>query len=366
VIADLLRRVGRAARVEDKRAAIDAFMVSHPETPILDDDGLVHFVFRGEVDDLMVQGNMEPWERQRPMFRIAGTDFHYRSVDLEPGGRFEYAFAVFDDVRVDPRNPRRSEIDGEMRSVLTTSGFAEAEHLAEPTGPRGRIEKLAWKSEIIGDEREVQVYLPAGYDDGLDRYPLLMIYGAQGALELGLWNHTLDNLVGHGVEPLVVAFVPGGHWSETGSRLDEFTRAIAGELLPSLDGKYRTIGAEHRALMGNSFAGWFAFGLVIERPDLFSKAATQSPVYGTGRRDPLIELIAAAEKTEQTFVIQWTRHEHRDPEGRTAGQLLEATLQEKGYEPAVHEIPGGVGWNTWRQNTDHLLKSLFPSVGASQ
>jgi outer membrane protein assembly factor BamB len=358
IIADLVQRVEQA---QDKRVPVDTFMAAYPDTPVLDDDDLVHFIFRGEVDDLMVLGNMEPWEREQPMHRIEGTDLYYRSVDLEPGGRFEYAFAVFDDIRLDPLNPQRSEIDGRERSVLTTRGFGEAKHLAEPAGSRGRIDKLAWDSEIIGDEREVQVYLPEGYDESADRYPLLMFYGAQGALEHGLWSHTLDNLVGRSVEPIVVAFVPSGHWSESGSRASEFIRAMADELIPLLDGTYRTIATpEHRALMGNSFSGWFVNRLVIQRPDLFSKAATQSPVYGTGRRDALIELIDATDKTDLTFVVQWTAHEYRDPEGRTAGELLRATLQQKGYEPVANEIPGGLGWPTWRQTTNGLLESLFP------
>ena len=117
--------------------------------------------------------------------------------------------------------------------------------------------------------------------------------------------------------------------------------------------------------MGNSFSGWFAYGLVIQRPDLFGKAASQSPVYGSGRRDRLIDLIRASDKAGQTFVLQWTGHEYRDQEGLTAGELLRSTLQQKGYEPVANEIPGGSGWGTWRQHTDRLLESLFPAGKAS-
>ena len=66
----------------------EAFLAAHPDVPILDDGDLVHFVFRGDVDDLMLKGNMEPWERERPMARLPDTDLYFRTVPLEPGGRF--------------------------------------------------------------------------------------------------------------------------------------------------------------------------------------------------------------------------------------------------------------------------------------
>lgn len=295
------------------------------------------------------------------MHRIAGTDFYFRTLTLEPGGRFEYAFAVFDERRLDPLNPRRTASEGHERSVVTTRGWSEAAHLREPEGARGRIEKLTWKSELIGDEREVRVYLPPGYDDGAERYPLLLFYMGDGALEYSKMDHTLDNLVGKSVAPLLVAYVPQGHFSETGSRAPEFMQAIAAELLPLLDGRYRTlVRPEDRAIMGNHFAGWFAFYYAIARPDLFRKAATQSPVYGNDARDRVPELIAESERADYVFVVEWTAHDYRDPEGLTAGQLLKEALVKKGYEPVASEIPGGSGWTTWRQSTDRILEALFP------
>ncbi len=362
-IGELVRRVEAAA---DKGRVIDEFMAAHQEYPVLEGDDLVHFVFRGAVDDLTLVGNTEPWERERPMHRIDGTDFYFRSMALEPEGRFEYTFGVFDERRLDPLNPRRSILDGRQRSVVTTRGWSEATHLREPEGDRGRIEEFTWKSDIVGDERQVQVYLPAGYDESEQRYPLLLFYHGGEALEWGQLDRTLDNLTGKSVAPLIVAFLPRGESAETSSGAPQFVQALAGELLPALDRSYRTRARpEDRAMMGNHFAGWFAVHVVIQRPDLFRKAATQSPVYSNWGRAPMLELIEKSAKADHDFVIEWTDHEYRDRQGLTPGQLLEEALVKKGYAPVAHQIPGGLGWPTWRQTTGRILESLFPQAALS-
>lgn len=356
ILAALARDVAAA---DDKAAAIDAFMAAHPDVPILDDGDLVHFVFRGDVDDLMLKGNMVPWERERPMSRLPGTDFYFRTMSLEPGGRFEYTYAIFDEFRLDPLNPRKSAIEGQERSVVTTRDFVEAGHLQRGDRPRGRIETITWKSPIVGDERDVQVYLPAGHD-ATQTYPLLMLYGSQGALEWGRLDRTLDNLVGSSVAPLIVALVPSGHFSESGSGAPDFIRALETELLPLLERYGISPAPADRAMMGNGFAGWFVSYVVVSRPDLFGKVATQSPIYGDAHKARLLDLIATADPAGLEFFIAWTPHETRMPDGGTIGQLLESALVERGYAPVTLEMPGGAGWGTSRQHTDQLLETLFP------
>ncbi|MCP4663697.1 MAG: PQQ-binding-like beta-propeller repeat protein [bacterium] len=360
-IAELARKLEGA---ENKRQVIDEFMASHREFPILEGDELVHIIFRGDVEDLMLAGNMSVWEREVPMHRLGSTDFYFRSMDLEPGGRFEYAFAVFDETRLDPLNPRKSTIGDRERSLLTTRGWREPAHLRESEAERGRIEKRTWRSEILGDEREVQVYLPPGYDESADRYPLLLVQNGDEALKSGLMDRTLDNLIGKSVAPLVVAFMPQGHFTELGSRAPEYAQAIAEELIPLLDSDYRTVARpEARAVVGTSFTGWMSFYLVFERPGLFHKAATQSAIYGNDDPDMLLQTIEKHEMDDQVdldFYINWTPHEFKDQEGRFPGRLLAETLEKQGFKPVTQEVAGGSGWGSWRQTTDRVLEALFP------
>jgi len=281
-LRELVRHVQQA---EDKRPLIDDFLAAQKEFPILDGD-LVHFVFRGETEDLALAGNMLPHAEQLPMHRIEGTDFHFRSLALEPGGFFIYSFALFDQRQLDPLNPRRFTIPVQEHggftvqehSVLTTPGWQEPAHLRPGAGPRGRIEKLPWKSEILGDAREVRVYLPPGYDEREGRYPLLVVHLGNHALRWGKMNHTLDNLIGKSVAPLVVAFVPRGYAvPELYSAAAEYSRALAEELVPLLDENYRTLARpEARGVMGASSGARVSIYAAFRQPGVFGKVAVQS------------------------------------------------------------------------------------------
>lgn len=64
-------------------------------------------------------------------------------------------------------------------------------------------------------------------------------------------DHTLDNLVGGTVAPLVVAFVPRQEYSSYGSAIGKFKQAVAQELVPLIDAGYRTIAEPAaRGVMG--------------------------------------------------------------------------------------------------------------------
>ncbi len=219
LLGDFVRKLRTA---DDKSRLIDEFLAAHPEMPILDEN-LVHFVFRGAVEDLGLGSDFSPVEM--PMHRVEGTDFYYRSVALDPGARYEYYYSVFGEIRLDPLNPHRFDIGGQEVSVVATLGWRESPFLEKAEGPRGRLEVLVWKSELLGTEREVQVYLPAGYDESQNRLPLLVVHGGDEALARGSMKNTLDHVVGQSVAPLIVAFVPQADWNESLSGIAEYSRA---------------------------------------------------------------------------------------------------------------------------------------------
>ena len=120
-------------------------------------------------------------------------------------------------------------------------------------------------------ERTIRVYLPAEYARSEERYPLLLVLsggreGEPGALTLGKMDHSLDNLIGTSVAPLVVAFVPV-LWPEHNPEAAGFARALAEELVPLLEKSYRTVGrTEARGIMGfldTSFTAAYAVPVFI-------------------------------------------------------------------------------------------------------
>lgn len=364
---ELLGRMGQLVRTlqtdEDKDRLIEEFMAGQSEWPIVEGD-LVHFLYRGGVEDLGIGGSFFPTEV--PMHRVAGTDLYFRSVAVEPGARFEYYYSVFGEIRPDPLNPRRSSVWGPEISVVTSEGWQEPAHLSEPEGPRGRVETIRWESETLGYGREVQVYLPPGYDDDASRYPLLVVHTGDQALTHGLMDRTLDNLVGKSVAPLVVAFVPQIEFGEGNSEIALYSRALADELIPLMEGRYRTIGGpEGRGVMGAGDGAIMSIYSAFERPGVFGKVALQS-LFMLDLKDDVPVLIAESAEQDLVLYVEWSRLDFKDEprrDARAESQEIVKALEKKGHRPATLEVADGTGWGGWRLRTDRILETLFPLEG---
>jgi outer membrane protein assembly factor BamB/enterochelin esterase-like enzyme len=361
---ELLGELGEFVRTlqtsEDKDRAIDEFMAAQSELPIIEGD-LVHFVYRGEVEDLGIGGSLFPAET--PMYRVEGTDFYFRSVTVEPGARFEYYYSVFGEIRSDPLNPRKSTVWGPEISVVTSRGWQEPAHLREPEGPRGRIETLPWESELLGYGREVQVYVPPGYDEDEERHGLLVVHPGDRALTHGLMDRTLDNLIGKTVAPLVVAFVPQVQFGEGNSEIAEYSTALAEELVPLLEESYRTIGRpEARGVMGAGDGAVISLYAVFERPGLFGKVGIQS-LFMLDLKDDVPVLIENSAPQDLDLYVEWSRLDFKDEprrDARAESQEIVKVLKEKGHRPVTREVADGTGWGGWRLRTDRILETLFP------
>jgi len=356
----LLGKLGPFVRsletTSNKWKAIDEFLATYEEFPILEGEDLVHFVFRGEVDDLVLVGNMQLGE-ELPMLHVEGTDLYVRSMTLEPNARFEYAFGVFDQTRIDPLNPRRSAIDDKERSVLTTQGWEAPEHLAAPMASRDR-KKLTWSSEMLDNQREVEIYLPPAYDDSDERYPLLIVLDGEPALEWGLVDRSLENLVGRTVAPLVVAFVPY-RGSEDGSDAPIFAEALVNELLPRLDATYRTIKQPlSRALMAPRWAGSLALYTALKRPGVFGKLAVLSQEVWGSQRARMFELLDGVEDCDLDIRLEWSRHGYASV--IEAGERMVEALRQAGCRVKSGTFDDGMGWGGWRRHTNRQLEALFP------
>ena len=359
--------VEKLAAADNKPELIDGFMAEHEKLPLIEGE-LVHFVFRGEVDDLGIAGNFFRDGQEHPMHRVGGTDFFFRTVELPKAAHFTYRFTEFDQPMTDPVNPHKSGPEGREQSVLTTAGWQMPAHLAEPAGERGQMLKLTWKSDSLGREREVQVYLPPGYAEGgprsLERYPLLVVNHGDQALSMGAMDRSLDNLIGKTVAPVIVAFVPRADWPEYGgSETVEYIRAQVEELIPMLDGIFRTDPRpKARAIMGPGSAGFVAVFAALHHPGTFGKAAAQSFYHGD-LKDQLMATIQG-EKSDLELIFHWSSYDYRDPardfDARADARSVVAALEARGYQPRVLEVDDGVGWGMWQARTGDILEALFP------
>ena len=354
-----------------KKALIDEFLKKHEQFPIIEDN-YVHFVYRGEADDIAITGSMLDAGSAEAMERIEGTDFYHKTYQLEPGGRWEYRFNInFDEQVLDSLNPRSVPGWGDTGySEVIPPGYEAASHLAEPAGTRrGTIESFTFTSEILGYDKEIKAYLPPGYDESDRAYPLLIVNNGLSWLDKGLMANSLDNLIGERVAPLVVVFLAQSPewWLDVGdSGIDDYVRMQAEELVVHLEQKYRLIGEPGaRALMGIWVYGLSTAYGALSYPNVFGKAAMQSPYLGPGAEDALVELVQSGKGSGVEFYLDWNRYEHRSVDWgydvREESTRLAALLEENGHTLAGGEVLDSHGWGSWRSRTDRILEALFPA-----
>jgi len=185
-----------------------------------------------------------------------------------------------------------------LSSVLTL--FAVAATLVAQAPDRGRGRRDAkpvelknltfrtetFKSEAIGRDNEIGVYLPKDYDDPKNKdvkWPLVV--WLHGLFEDHMRFHerggaeVLDQCVGEGkLPPCVFVSANGGRTSMYFNRKDQrWEDLITVDLLEHLNKTYRVSDKrEQRAIMGVSMGGMAALRIAFTQPDLFGAVAVHS------------------------------------------------------------------------------------------
>lgn len=381
-----LERVRRAA---SPSGAVDE-LLRGLDGPLVDGDRVL-FLWRGEAEEVGIAGDMFGFRYDEPMQRLAGTDLWWKELQLDSRGRFSYVYFPDYVPTLDPLNPRSVESTGmgpdlnhRADDALQMSWFAMPEFAGpkqaqEKAELRGRLEQFDVPVEIqppprgpgSGGEPEsvsvpVTVWLPPGYDDGQDDYPVVLSL-ERYALPIGDWPGTLERVVGDGVEPLIAVMIdaPEGFYGRRGG-------GRAGLLAPSVvaevDRRYRTraIPAE-RGVVGALYTAPPAIALSLGNERLFGRVAVQSP-FAIDAMLPMYQgmIDAAAEAQKPSaFYFEWS---HWDMRSRLEGLVLKEYMEDlydlfvgAGYDVVGGEVWDSTDWGGWRSRTGLILEALFPS-----
>lgn len=148
---------------------------------------------------------------------------------------------------------------------------------------------LILHSAIIGEDRKVEIAVPEGYYDSVDRYSVMYLTDGQWGFNLAV--QTADMLAHNGVIPkmIVVGINTGDHRtrdllpvreerSGQGGGADKLLGFIKNELIPYVDAHYRTL--DYRVLDGTSNGGVFVMHTLMSDSQLFNAYLALSPAVG--------------------------------------------------------------------------------------
>jgi enterochelin esterase-like enzyme len=351
----------------ERRAAVESRFATVETTPLFDEGGVVHVVWRGKAEDVAIRADFIDGGQELGLHQVSGTELFFRSFELDPKAQYTYALSVnFEDPQRDPGNPYSVDNGFFVTSELRMPEWPASPHLEEAAedAPRGTLDRFPFRSEILENTREIQAWRPADYgQDPERRYPLLVVNHGDNLLRGGLMQNVLDNLVGNSVEPLIAVFVPRTNPPEYGGPLaEDYMRFLIEELLPHLDRHYLTDPAR-RAIMGPGSAGVSAIRAALTHPEVFRKAAAQSfyPIEPT--QEQLPELIAASDPKPELIYMVWSRHDYDLGEGRRADETSREVigqLRDAGFNVVEQIADYSPGWGGWRGQYDEILVALFP------
>jgi len=147
----------------------------------------------------------------------------------------------------------------------------------------GKTIKL--ESKVLGEERQIMVYLPPGYDQTTTKYPVL--YLLDGRAHFQHASSTVQFLSRNGRMPqlIVVAIVNvdrGRDFTPTSMEnrpksggFKKFIAYLQDELFPYIEENYRT--EPYRLLEGHSLGGMFSIHVLFEYPKMFQAHFAMSP-----------------------------------------------------------------------------------------
>nr|WP_250885855.1 alpha/beta hydrolase-fold protein [Shewanella jiangmenensis] len=145
------------------------------------------------------------------------------------------------------------------------------------------------ESAVLGEKRNILIYLPAGYQDSQERYPVL--YLTDGDIQGPHTAGTVDYLAKfEQMPPMIVVGITNPRETRerdltltpTGKQnpnqpenADRFLGFLEKEAIPFVKQQYRTL--DYQVLSGTSHGGQFAINALVKRPGLFQGVIAISP-----------------------------------------------------------------------------------------
>lgn len=328
--------------------------------------------------------------------RLLQTDLYYRTYRVRTDLRFVYWISpnhplvhiknvpdwgeFMAHCRVDPLNPNKFIQDKDRSFVEMPASKPQPWHIPRPDVPRGQVERFAWHSEVLNNDRQVWVYTPTGYYSEGEPYHLLLLFDGDIFTTDVPAPTIFDNLMADGlIPPFIAVMLDSPNRQRELYCHEPFTKFIANEIIPWLRQNYSVITDPHRTTVAGVSAGGLAaafmglrypeiFGNVLSNSGAFGWAPEQSTQNFWGWEIPpegewLIRQYAACEKLSLRFHLDaGLLEDQRDSPTQTilqSNRHMRDVLRAKGYWVHYSEFSGGHQYINFRATLADGLIALL-------
>jgi enterochelin esterase-like enzyme len=252
----------------------------------------------------------------------------------------------------------RSRFARTVRAVILLTAFPSS---PEPAAPQSDREPLALghyrvlHSDILGEDRLLQIHLPRGYDSGNLAYPVLYLFYAE-MLE-GYFAQTVNDLYHLSMDrapPMILVGIPNTQryrdlfpWpgrDGVGGEAARFLSFVRRELFPFVEREYRT--KPYRLMVGPQAAAVFGAYTLLEAPEAFQAFVLNDPCRIDHAERALCEELLTFARTPEGngkfLAVSYDARDDRWDNGRVAA--LVKGLKERHVDGFRWRIDGVNDW----------------------
>lgn len=293
---------------------------------------------------------------------------------------YRYTFAVDGTVMPDPNNPL-------IKPLFKRALGQSLAHVPGPSTlswelndvPHGQMIQHFYKSAIVGDQRDMRVYTPPGYDPARkEPYPVLYLFHGITD-ETSAWstagreNIILDNLIAQGkAKPMIIVntlgygapeiFDPGaGAYTKEALQKNEelFVSSFLKEVIPMVEKLYNTKSdKKYRAVAGLSMGGGQSLDVGLNNPDLFSYVGGFSSAVILLNPDYTRAFPKLDASINKKLKLIWIAI-GRDDFLIESNRKYKAWLDSKNIKFSYTETEGVHSYNVWRRYLTDFSQLIF-------
>jgi predicted alpha/beta superfamily hydrolase len=245
-------------------------------------------------------------------------------------------------------------------------------------------------SQHLSSRRDIAVYLPPGYCQSTERYPVFYLQDGQNLFDPATafagqdWRAgaTADAMTARGeIRPVILVgvyntgvhriseYTPTRNARRKGGKADRYARMLARELKPFIDREYRTLkGAVDTAVGGSSLGALASLVAALQYPRVFGSAAIISPSVWWDNRSILALVRSYKSAARPRLWLDMGTAEGESPQHLVEdARALRDALFEKCWREdtdlSYHEIQGGThSERDWAARFGSILAYLFPNA----
>ncbi|MEW5797624.1 MAG: alpha/beta hydrolase-fold protein [Bacteroidota bacterium] len=361
---------------EERSGIVERYLSTQKSAPIVENDTLVHFVFYGAANRVLINGDLQRWLEPDTLHTIncGNNSLFYRTFILPSDARLDYIFIVDGREMLDPANPLTTQSGFGSHSEVQMPKFVPSPFLLYRSEiAHGRIEDVPVNPYVVAPlkqywrgARPLKIYLPPGYDT-LSNLPVVYVQDGFETIEFASLPTIIDNLIAdQKIMPVISVFIPPLRREEEqmGFLRDQYKKYLCDELVPMIDKKYKTGRSPNkRALIGISSAGNASLYVAFTRPDIFLNTGGQStaitPALEEITRQKAVQNLLPASMKIYLDCGRYDMRRYSNDDFLTLNRTFSEFLSSLRIPHYYKEVNDGHQWGSWRERMPEMLMYFF-------